>query len=64
MLAAVTMSISQGQPLDMMLNPCTQLLWLTMARPVLCGTCPVESLYRLGHHAAAQFQGLGNIAIV
>ncbi len=34
-------SISQTQPLDMMLSMCTQLLWSTMARPVLSGTCPV-----------------------
>ncbi len=34
-----------------------------MARPVLSGTCPVKPLYALGHHAAAQFQGLGNLLI-
>ncbi len=34
-------SISQTQPLDMTLSTCTQLLWSTMARPVLSGTCPV-----------------------
>ncbi|CAI9574870.1 unnamed protein product [Staurois parvus] len=56
-------SISQRQPLDMMLSTCTQLLWSTMARPVLSGTCPVKPLYGLGHHAAAQFQGLGNLII-
>ncbi|CAI9561985.1 unnamed protein product [Staurois parvus] len=28
-------SISQRQPLDMTLSTCTQLLWSTMARPVL-----------------------------
>ena len=32
----------------------------SMARPVLSGICPVKPLYGLGHHAAAQFQGLGN----
>jgi hypothetical protein len=32
-----------------------------MARPVLSGTCPVIPLYGLGHRAAAQFQGLGNL---
>ncbi len=42
---------------------CTQLLWSTMARPVLSGTCPVKPLYGLGHRAAAQFQGLGNLLI-
>ncbi len=52
-------SISQTQPLDMTLSTCT-LLWSTMARPVLSGTCPVKPLYGLGHRAAAQFQGLGN----
>ncbi|KAI4879137.1 hypothetical protein NFI96_009336 [Prochilodus magdalenae] len=31
-----------------------------MARPVLSGTCPIKTLYGLGHHAAAQFQGLGS----
>ncbi len=31
-------SISQTQPLDMTLSTCTQLLWSTMARPVLSGT--------------------------
>ncbi len=36
-------SISQTQPLDMTLSTCTQLLWLTMARPVLSGTCPVKT---------------------
>ncbi|CAI9575269.1 unnamed protein product [Staurois parvus] len=56
-------SISQRQPLDMMLSTCTQLLWSTMARPVLSGTCPVKPLYGLGHRAAAQFQGLGNLCI-
>ncbi len=55
--------ISQTQPLDMTLSMCTQLLWSTMARPVLSGTCPVKLLYGLGHHAAAQFQGLGNLLI-
>ncbi len=34
-----------------------------MARPVLSGTCPVKLLYSLGHHAAAQFQGFGNLLI-
>ncbi|CAI9550560.1 unnamed protein product, partial [Staurois parvus] len=38
-------SISQRQPLDMTLSTCTQLLWSTMARPVLSGTCPVKPLY-------------------
>ncbi|CAI9605549.1 unnamed protein product [Staurois parvus] len=38
-------------------------LWSTMARPVLSGTCPVTPLYGLGHRAAAQFQGLGNLLI-
>ncbi|CAI9582206.1 unnamed protein product [Staurois parvus] len=57
------MSISQRQPLDMTLSMCTQLLWLTMARTVLSGTCPIKPLYGLGHHAAAQFQGLGNLLI-
>ncbi|CAI9592617.1 unnamed protein product [Staurois parvus] len=56
-------SISQRQPLDMMLSTCTQLLWSTMARPVLNGTCPIKPLYGLGHRAAAQFQGLGNLLI-
>ncbi len=56
-------SISQTQPLDMMLSMCTQLLWSTMARPVLSGTCPVKLLYGLGHHAAAHCQGLGNLLI-
>ncbi|CAH2321312.1 2-oxoglutarate dehydrogenase-like, mitochondrial [Pelobates cultripes] len=51
-------SISQRQPLDMTLSMCTQLLWLTNARPVLSGTCPVKPLYGLVHRAAAQFQGL------
>ncbi|CAI9531621.1 unnamed protein product [Staurois parvus] len=60
---SIHMSISQRQPLDMTLSTCTQLLWLTMARPVLSGTCPVKPLYGLGHHAAAQFQGLGNLLI-
>ncbi len=56
-------SISQTQPLDMTRSTCTQLLWSTMARPVLSGTCPVKLLYGLGHYAAAQFQGLGNLLI-
>ncbi|CAI9551506.1 unnamed protein product [Staurois parvus] len=57
-------SSSQRQPLDMTLSRCTQLLfWLTMARSVLSGTCLVKPLYGLGHHAAAQFQGLGNLLI-
>ncbi|CAI9570481.1 unnamed protein product [Staurois parvus] len=38
---SIHMSISQRQPLDMMLSLCPQLLWLTMTRPVLSGTCPV-----------------------
>ncbi len=29
----------------------------------LSGTCPVKPLYGLGHRAAAQFQGLGNLLI-
>ncbi|CAH2226271.1 Hypothetical predicted protein [Pelobates cultripes] len=33
-------SISQTQSLDMTLSTCTQLLWSTMERPVLSGTCP------------------------
>ncbi len=40
---------------------CTQFLWSTMVRPVLSGTGPVKPLYGFGHHAAAQFQGLGNL---
>ncbi len=51
------------QPLDMTRSTCTQLLWSTMVRPVLSGTCPVKPLYDLGHRAAAQFQGLGNLLI-
>ncbi|CAI9579425.1 unnamed protein product, partial [Staurois parvus] len=47
----------------MTLSMCTQHLWWTMARPVLSGTCPVKPLYGLGHRAAAQFQGLGNLLI-
>ncbi|CAI9603639.1 unnamed protein product [Staurois parvus] len=57
------MSISQRQPLDMTVITCTQLLWSTIARPVLSGTCPIKLLYGLGHHAAAQLQGLGNLLI-
>ncbi len=53
----------QTQPLDMTLSTCTQLLWSIMARPVLSRTCPVKSLYGLGHRAAAQFQGLGNLYV-
>ncbi len=34
-----------------------------MARPVVSGTGPVKLLYGLGHHAAAQFQGFGNLLI-
>lgn len=50
------------QPLDMSLRTCTQLLWLTMARPVLSGTiCPVKLLYGLSHCDAAQLQGVGNL---
>ncbi len=56
-------SISQTQPLDMTLSTCTRLLWSTMARSVLSRTCPVKLLYGLGHRAAAQFQGLGNLLI-
>ncbi len=56
-------SISQHKPLDMTLSTCTQLLWSPMARPVLSGTCPVKPLYGLGHCAATQFQGLGNLLI-
>ncbi len=56
-------SISQTQPLDMTLSTCTQLLWSTMERPVLSGTCPVKPLYGHGHRAAAQFQVLGNLLI-
>ncbi len=55
-------SISQTKPLDMTLSTCTQLLWSTMARPFLSGTCPVNPLYGLGHHIA-QFQGLRNLLI-
>ncbi len=45
-------SISQTQPLDMTLSTYTQLIWSTMARPVLNETCFVKPLYGLGHHAA------------
>ena len=31
--------------------------------PVLSGSCPVKPPYGLGHHAAAQFHGLGNLLI-
>ncbi|CAI9559759.1 unnamed protein product [Staurois parvus] len=57
------MSVSQRQLLNIMLSTCTQLLWSTMARPVLSGICPVKLLYGLGHHVAARFQGLGNLLI-
>ncbi len=40
-------SVSQTQPLYMTLNTCTQLLWSTMARPVLSATCSVKPLYGL-----------------
>ncbi len=33
------------------------------AEAFLSGTCPVKPLYGLGHRAAAQFQGLGNLLI-
>ncbi len=56
-------SNASQQPLYMTLSMCTQFLWSTMARPVLSGTCPVKPLYGLGHRAAAQFQGLGNLLI-
>ncbi|CAI9540192.1 unnamed protein product [Staurois parvus] len=56
-------SISQRQPQDMTLSMCTQLLWSTMARPVLSGNCPIKPLYGRGLCAAAQFQGLGNLFI-
>ncbi|CAI9570515.1 unnamed protein product [Staurois parvus] len=56
-------SISKLQPLDMTRSTCTQLLRSTMARPVLSGSCPVKPLHGLGHRAAAQFQGLGNLLI-
>ncbi len=52
-------SISQTKPLDMTLSTCTQLLWSTIARPVVT----VKPLYGFGHRAAAQFQGLGNLLI-
>ncbi len=58
------MFISQTQPLDMMLSTCTQLLWSTIARPVLSGNGPVKPLDGLGHRAAAQFQALGNLLII
>ncbi|CAI9605729.1 unnamed protein product, partial [Staurois parvus] len=51
-------SISQRQPLYMTLSTCTQLLWSTMARPVLSGTCPVKPLYGVGYRVAARFQVL------
>ena len=54
-------SISQRHPLDMTLTTCTQLLWSTMARPVLSGTCTVKPLYGIGHCAAAQFWGVGKL---
>ncbi len=60
MLGQSQTKISQTQPMDMMLSSCTQLLWSTMARPVLSGTCPVKPLYGLGQSAAAQFQGLAS----
>ena len=56
-------SISQSQPLDMTLSTGIQLLWSTMVKSVLSGSYPVKPLYRLGHHAAAQFQGFGNLLI-
>ncbi len=37
------MSISQTQPLDMMLSMCTQRLWSTMVKPVRSRTCPVKT---------------------
>ena len=55
--------IFRRQPLDMTWSICTQLIWSTMVRPVLSGTCPVKPLYGLGHSAAAQFQGVGNLVI-
>ncbi len=63
MLEALIHLISQTQPLDMTVSTCTQLLWSTMARPVLSGTFPVKLLYGLGHRAAAQFRGFGNLLI-
>ncbi len=63
MLAALIPLFPKTQPLDMTLSTCIQLLWSTMARSVLSRTCPVKLLYGLGHRAAAQFQGLGNLLI-
>ncbi len=40
-------SISQTQPLDMTRSTCTQLLWSTMARPVLSGTCHVSCMLHI-----------------
>ncbi len=48
---------SQTQPLYMMLSTCTQLLWSTMAGPVLSGTCPVKPLCRLGHRGCSSVSG-------
>lgn len=54
-------SIFKRLPLVMTLSMCSQLLWSIMARFVLSGTCSVKLLYGLGHHVAAQLQGVGNI---
>ena len=62
MLSAL-IRVSQSQLLDITLSMGTQLLWLTMERPVLSGTCHIKPLYGLGHRAAAQFQGFGNLLI-
>ncbi len=57
------LNTTSGYDAENMYRTCTQLLWSTMARPVLSGTCPVKPLYGLGHRAAAQFQDLGNLLI-
>ncbi len=37
--------------------------WGKGERRALSGTCPVKPLYGLGHRAAAQFQGFGNLRL-
>ncbi len=57
MLAATHTSISKTQPLDMTLSTCTQLLWSTMARPVLSGPVLLNRCMVLGPPCCSSVSG-------
>lgn len=63
LVTLVSISPNTTSVYSTMVSMCTQLLWSTMAMPVLSNTGLVKPLHGVGHCAAAQCQGLCNLSL-